>query len=236
MIFTHKRKGALPTDETVYMNLEENSQTKSTKLILNLILNLSIVVMELIAVNMSWKNQGFTLFQYYTENSNILALIACVTCSIFLIKSIITRSYAIPNWVLLLKYMAVCCLTVTFVVVVLVLAPMQGSGGYPKLLFSGSLLYQHFLCPILALAGFLVLDDGTLHKQDIYFAMVPTIFYALIAILLNLVKVLEGPYPFLRVNQQPILTSIFWFAVILGGAYVCSWLILFFCRRRNLNQ
>lgn len=235
MKFTVKKGNILPIDETIIVNYEEKNQATRIRLILNLIINLTIVVMELIAINISFKKQGLTLFQYYTEDSNILALVACLLCSIYLIRNIITGNYEIPKWVAILKYMAVCCLTVTFIVVILVLAPMQGSGGYQVLLFSGSLLYQHFLCPVLALAGFLLLDMAPLNKQDIRFAIVPTIVYAIVSILLNIIKVLDGPYPFLQVYEQPVWMSILWFIVILGGAHLSSWLILFFSHKRNVK-
>ena len=35
-----------------------------------------------------------------------------------------------------------------------------------------------------------------------------------ICLILNIINVLEGPYFFLRVNEQPITTVVMWFAII----------------------
>jgi len=42
---------------------------------------------------------------------------------------------------------------------------------------------------------------------------------------------MNGPYPFLRVNEQPVYMSVLWVAVIMGGAYLLAWLILLASRR-----
>ncbi len=58
------------------------------------------------------------------------------------------------------------------------------------------------------------------------FALTPTILYAAVAVTLNIAKVMDGPYPFLHVYEQPVYMSIIWFAAILGGAYFMAWLLL----------
>lgn len=49
-------------------------------------------------------------------------------------------------------------------------------------------------------------------------ALAPTLAYALAAILLNLCRIIEGPYPFLMVYAQPWYASVMWCIVILGIA------------------
>ena len=46
-----------------------------------------------------------------------------------------------------------------------------------------------------------------------------TIAYAIVFITLNILKVYEGPYPFLMVYKQPVYMSIVWFILIVGGAF-----------------
>ena len=55
--------------------------------------------------------------------------------------------------------------------------------------------------------------------------MLPTLIYALILMALNLMRVVEGPYPFLRVYEQPVYMSIIWVIVILGSAYGIAFLL-----------
>jgi len=41
-------------------------------------------------------------------------------------------------------------------------------------------------------------------------------------IILNVLKIVEGPYPFLRVYEQPILHSIIWTILILAITYAIA--------------
>ena len=50
--------------------------------------------------------------------------------------------------------------------------------------------------------------------------MIPTIIYAAVMIVLNLLKVLRGPYPFLYVYEQPIYMSVIWAVAILALTYI----------------
>ena len=55
-------------------------------------------------------------------------------------------------------------------------------------------------------------------NTDVVKALIPTLVYALIAITLNLCRVIEGPYPFLMVYAQPWYASVLWCIIILGIA------------------
>jgi len=52
--------------------------------------------------------------------------------------------------------------------------------------------------------------------------LIPTIIYAIISIILNILKVMDGPYLFLHVYNQPIYASVLWIIGILGGAYLIA--------------
>ena len=56
----------------------------------------------------------------------------------------------------------------------------------------------------------------------VWLALIPTIFYAILAITLNIAKVWEGPYPFLLVYRNPLWQTIAYSIVILGGAVAIS--------------
>ncbi|HPF53799.1 MAG TPA: hypothetical protein PLM48_04040 [Clostridia bacterium] len=55
--------------------------------------------------------------------------------------------------------------------------------------------------------------------------MTPTLLYAIVIIILNIAKLLVGPYPFLHIYEQPWYMSIVWIAVILGMATLLAWLL-----------
>ena len=95
--------------------------------------------------------------------------------------------------------------------------------NYGYLLFSNELLYHHLLCPLLCIISFIFFDKVETYKIfDNVIATSVTIFYGIILITLNILKILEGPYPFLKVYNQPIYISIFWIILILGITYIIA--------------
>ena len=178
---------------------------------MSLIINTLIVVLEIIGFIISYVHYNRLAFEFYTEDSNMLALIVSLLFVIFLFKK-----KDMPYWLRLLKYSSIICLTVTFLVVIFILAPMY-KFNYAYLLLSKELLFHHFLCPILAIVSFIFFDDvGDLSLRDSLRGLSFTFLYAFILIILNIVEVIEGPYPFLKVREQSFLMSIVWFFVISG--------------------
>lgn len=195
------------------------TKKKSRKQILSLVCALAIIAMEILAAVLSWNRQGPEMFTFYTEDSNLLALAACTLYAAGLIRSM-NRGEALPSWVVTLKFAATGCLTLTFVVVVVVLAPMLGGfRGYEVMLLWDSMLFHHLLCPVLMIVSTLFVDgDGALDQRAVPMAMVPTVLYAVVVIGLNIGRVLSGPYPFLMVYNQPWWASVLWTLGIVGGA------------------
>jgi len=133
---------------------------------------------------------------------------------------------SLPHCIRTLRFMSSICLTVTFVVVMIVLLPyFLPQGTAYKYLFSGSQTIFHVICPLLSLLSFFTFEKGLLNTIDVYLATLPTILYGIIFVILNVVKVVEGPYPFLKVYDQPVYASILYFIGILGSAYAFSKLI-----------
>lgn len=122
-----------------------------------------------------------------------------------------------------------CMMTVTLVVVICILAPMQGVQS----LYSGNLYYFHLACPILLLISFVFFERIKLDRKKVYIGMAPTLIYAAIAIVCNCVGAWNGPYPFLKVREQPIYMSCIWGIVVLGGAWLIAYLLM---RLRRYNQ
>lgn len=193
-----------------------------------LVLNAAVVVLELIGLSLSVGSHGAGLFQFYTEDSNIFALASSLLFCVYAIKGCRDKSAAVPRWVHLLKYISACCLAVTFIVVITVLAPMAGEDGYRFMLFGGSMLYHHFLCPVIALISFIFFEkEPRLEAKSGLYALIPTLVYAFIVLALNILRVIEGPYPFFHVYEQPLYASVLWFIGIIGGAYALAWLVRF---------
>ena len=109
--------------------------------LLSIVLNLFIVWAEPIALPMSWDWGKEQMFIFYTEDSNILSACICAMVAVGQLVCIFTVR-ELPRWQNTLKYIATCCLTMTFLTVVFVLGPMYEDGnGWYIMLCTSSMLY-----------------------------------------------------------------------------------------------
>ena len=79
---------------------------------------------------------------------------------------------------------------------------------------------------VLSLFSFMFLEDYKLKLNNIKYPVIITTIYGFILILLNIFKVIDGPYPFLRVYNQTLLVSITYFIVMTLGCLFISYLII----------
>ena len=82
------------------------------------------------------------------------------------------------------------------------------------------MLYHHTLCPLAAIISFVCLE-----KYDNLNALTGVIFtllYAIVIIPLNILEKVIGPYPFLMVNTQPVLETVFWIVAIFLITYAIA--------------
>ncbi|HIW07878.1 MAG TPA: hypothetical protein H9890_00535 [Candidatus Faecalibacterium intestinigallinarum] len=192
---------------------------------LSILANLAIVGMELRAIPLSWDGVHAQMFLFYTELSNLFAMGVCFVTALCQLRALLTGG-EMPAWVRTLKYTVTCCLMLTFLTVVFVLAPMYGPDGHYVMLLTSSMLYNHFLNPVTALLSFVLLERvPALPRRAVGRAMIPTLVYGGIMLAANIAKVYKGPYPFLYVYEQPLWTSCMWVVVILGGALLIAWAV-----------
>ena len=193
--------------------------------LLSIALNLFIVWAEPIALPLSWEMGQAQIFTYYTEDSNIFAAVVCTLVALWQLRCIFTGGQ-LPVWLKKLKFMATSCLLLTFMTVVLVLAPMVGEGGLYLLLCTSSMRYHHLLNPLAALFSYLLLErQPRLPRKAVAWALVPTLLYGAVLVPLNLLRIVEGPYPFFRVYHQPVEVSLLWAAGLLGVNLLYAWLL-----------
>ena len=186
------------------------------KKVITIGLNIILIILESIGLYQSFKTLGWVeSIKFYTELSNILGLLSSILLVCFLLKG------NVPKSVKIFRFLSVLSLSVTFLVVLFILGPMYGF-NYKFLFFSGSMLFTHLLCPILIFISFVFLEDGKFDKKDCLIANALTIGYAIVMMILNLLNIVDGPYPFLRVRHQNIFMSIIWVVLIVGGSYLLS--------------
>ncbi len=184
---------------------------------ISLIINVIIVILEIVGITISYNVVGRISVEYYTIDSNILALFSSLLYVIFLIQK-----KKIPKWLSNFKYLTTIGLSITFLVVLFILIPM-GKFDFYKLLISDSLLCHHTLCPILAFISFVFFDDiKKITKKDSVYNLSFTFLYSVVLINLNIFNVVIGPYPFLMVKNQTIISSILWFVILFLLAYIIA--------------
>lgn len=184
---------------------------------IGILLNLLLIILEIIGLIISQIEGGLSVIKYYTEESNILCLISSVIVLFYLIKN-----KKFTKEISVFRFMTVVSLSITFLVVVFVLAPMYDFNYY-WLLYRNSSLYLHLLCPIISVISFLFFENHNLkHKRDKLRGIYFTILYAIVTTILNLLDLLEGPYPFLMVKKNGALISIVWLVIMMGSSYLIS--------------
>ena len=184
--------------------------------LLSIALNLFVLCAEPIALPLSWEMGQAQIFTFYTEDSNIFAAVVCAMVAVCQLWCIFTGG-ELPRWLKRLKFISTSCLAMTLLTVVIILAPMYEDGnGWYIMLFTGSMLYHHFLNPVLAILSLVLFERlPRLPLRQVWWALVPTILYGLYDLHGNITGAIDGPYPFMRVYDQTIQETLMWFTIIL---------------------
>ncbi len=189
-----------------------------------LYLDTAVIAGELAALVFSVDKHGmWGQFVYYTQCSNYLLLIATVVHLICLLRR------SVPTAVERFLYIATCLTSVTFLVTVCVLIPWYGHPEFFLLKTNG--LFHHLLCPLLAVAGLPFLHP--MRKKDARLALIPTFVYGIILYTLNYFRIVDGPYPFLKVHAQPWYMSVLWFMILAGVAFGIAAALRLLCGRKR---
>ena len=168
-----------------------------------IILNILLVIAELIGLISSISQEHRLMVEYYTIDSNVITLLSSILFLLF---------YQKKEFVKDLRFISTGCLTVTMLVVIFILTPMY-SFNYKLLMFTGNFFVFHTLCPIISIVSYIFFEEGTKKKHLVFYM---TLLYGITLILLNVLKVVVGPYPFLMVYNQTVWMSILWCVIILG--------------------
>ena len=189
-------------------------------------MNFLIVYFETIAVPMSWAMGGTIMFTMYTELSNIFNGAVCLLVGLWQLSCIFTGR-ELPLWLKRLKFISTSCLAMTFLTVVIILAPMYEDGnGWYIMLCTSSMLYHHLLNPLAAIFSFVLLErTPRLPRSTVKWALLPTVLYGGIILWLNIQRVVDGPYPFMKVYDQSVQASVLWCIAILLMNYFYAWLL-----------
>ncbi len=177
------------------------------------IINIVIILLELISLSMMRKAISVKKsLIFYTQLSNLMTLIASILLVVF----------GSRNWVIVLRYLSVCMLVMTFLVTACILVPMSGK---PKeLLFSGTGLYHHLLVPIISTVSYTVIE----RKAPLFWIWLPptaTLIYGMTMLYLNYKDSVDGPYPFFKIKEQGIVRTILWMVGLFAVVSIISLLV-----------
>lgn len=178
-----------------------------------LILNVIIFLLEVLAFGYTILNSHKIQIEYYTNDSNLITLFSSLLFIILYRKKI--------ELVKDLRFLSTILLTITFLVVIFILCPMYNF-NYKLLMFTNTFLVFHTICPILSFISYVFFEEGSKNK---YLGLIFTIAYTIVLIMLNILDLVVGPYPFLEVKKQSLLMISIWGIIILGGSYLIGLLI-----------
>jgi len=200
--------------------------TNKNKAYASLILNIAIVVITTVALIYSlffggegnMEGADFSLFCFFTIDSNILVTIASAILIYYNIKNLRNDTNAYPKWALILKYMGTAAVGLTFMTVMLFLGIVY---TYPRVLNSMNFFF-HLLTPLLAFIGLCFFESGKISKKEMFLGTVPMVIYGIVYLLCVLVfGVWDDVYFFTfggHIFMAPI-SFVVMFLVTLGISY-----------------
>ena len=143
------------------------------------------VTMNLVTIfDENFDHMGIRTFCMFTVDSNILAGLAMLLCIPYTVDGLRTGFYHLPDWVVMLMYLAVNAVSLTFLVSLLILAPAKGF----VLIFTGSRFFLHAVCPILSIIAFCCFINSHLIKlPEALFAMIPVLIYGAVYLVMVIV-------------------------------------------------
>ena len=181
---------------------------------IDIIIHALIIILEVLGFIRAIRHEGRLAIEFYTDLSNLMALITSVLYLVFYKRQ--------NKFINSLYFVTATMLTITLLVVIFVLGPMY-SFDYKWLVLQGSHFIMHLVCPLLFISVYLFHKKRNDNK---YLPVIVTLVYGIVLITLNLLKVVDGPYPFFRVYNQSIFISILWGILLLSVSLVISMLLI----------
>ena len=153
------------------MNKKKVSKILNILIILLVVIGLVIMITgyEFMGKSKILTSTNISVLKYFTVESNIFA---CLTSIIYLLKKRKKNKY-----ISILKLSSTTCLTITFLVTALYLAPFN---NYPFIEFyKNSNLFFHLVVPILSIISYLFFDEvKVLKNKDIILCLIPYLLYS----------------------------------------------------------
>jgi len=119
---------------------------------------------------------SFKLFRYFTIISGCYGLIVTIMLIPFAINGLINKRFTYNRWMALLHYSTAICTSVVFIFALCFISFYD-----PILAFGGYNFNLHFICPVMILISFMLVESHTyLTIKDSLICIIPIITYSLI--------------------------------------------------------
>ncbi len=120
-------------------------------------------------------DSGYSLFKYFTTNSNTLSAIGAAFLIPYAVEGIRVKRFCFPKWVGMIQYSGAICTTLTMTFAFLFILPTQGK----EMALGGMNFWLHLVCPIMALILFLSVEsDFRFSFVDSIICLAPFFLYA----------------------------------------------------------
>ena len=136
------------------------------------------VTMNLVTIyDVNFDHMGIRTFAMFTVDSNILAGLTMLLAIPYTIDGLRTGYYHLPDWVVVLMYVGVNAVALTFLVSLFILAPIKGF----VLIFTGSRFFLHAVCPVLSILAFCCfINSHIIRLKEAVIAMIPVFIYTVV--------------------------------------------------------
>lgn len=156
-------------------------------LIINAFIVLSVAVITVLGVSegagagqVGEMMKGTGYFKAFTIDSNVLMGVCSFVMLVFNVNGAVNKKYEMPSWAVKTYLFGAGAVGLTFVTVVLFLAPtFKAAGMDMKLLFSKDMFFFHVAVPVLSVITLVFLTPAEKLKiRPRIFALAPTVIYS----------------------------------------------------------
>ena len=191
---------------------------------MSLTINIAVIILEIIGLRISISERKWKIFAYYTQISNVIAVIS----SAMYIAFRNSRNARLRAVVRGMRYLAACALTMTFIVVMCIFIPF---GDTPvmieRMLLHVNGFLHHLVCPVISVVSYVWFEEGVKSRRSLLIPFTATAVYAFTVYALNFLKLAPAPYPFFAVYEHEVPELVAWFfglmLLVMGIAFVIKW-------------
>ena len=158
----------------------KNNKLFIASFILNILTFLLVLVGVIVMITIGSKALGetnITVFKYFTFQSNIFMGVVAFIYGWYQLLIILNKRDKLPHVLLVFNHVGVTAVGLTFLIVILFLAPGY---GFDKM-YNNANLFFHALVPIVAMINFMFLEkECSIKFKETFFSIVPSLLYGIV--------------------------------------------------------